>query len=214
MTKKHSKRKRKGGVNTPHDAFFKQALGDPQVAQSFLQRYLPPDLLKQADLSRLKAEDRHFVREDMRQFYADALFSLPIEGKTAFVYVLIEHTAKPKKWTPLQVFQYMFRILDDYQRKNPKSQFLPLVYPLILYSGKRPYRVSTRLLDLIEGPKSIAEAVFNQPIHLIELRNEDDDQLNQHKALAAYLLSLKHAMDEIPMRQIIEILGRLPESAQ
>lgn len=206
---KKTGRKRKGPGNTPHDGLVKQALSNPLVARRFLARHLPAEIVQHLKLSELRAEDRHFVRAGMRLLHADALFSVPYDGKPSFVYVTVEHSARPGRWTPLQVLLNSCEIMATYHREHPKARFSPMVLPLILYSGPEPYSYSTSLLDLIDGPRDLVAATFTEPIRLIQLREEDDEDLKKEKLLAAYLLSLKHAWDEIPVSTIIALLGAL-----
>jgi predicted transposase YdaD len=50
----------------PHDAFFKQFLSRPEVAEDFLRQHLPDDIVPLLDLSALALQKDTFVDEELR----------------------------------------------------------------------------------------------------------------------------------------------------
>jgi hypothetical protein len=53
-------------LTNPHDAFFKQYLRQPAVAQDFLQQHLPVAISELLDLNQLRLEKDSFVDEKLR----------------------------------------------------------------------------------------------------------------------------------------------------
>jgi predicted transposase/invertase (TIGR01784 family) len=63
-------------TNSPHDGFFKRLFGDLEVAQDFMQCYLPPEILARLDLATLQVESESFVDPELRKHFSDMLFSV------------------------------------------------------------------------------------------------------------------------------------------
>ena len=84
-------RKAPGRPPTPHDAVFRRVFGVPANAASQLRAVLPPGLTARLDLGRLAPAPGSFVDESLRWRHSDQLFTAPLDGRDAFIYVLIEH---------------------------------------------------------------------------------------------------------------------------
>jgi predicted transposase YdaD len=54
-----------------HDAFFKQALGDPELAGTFLREHLPGELADLLGPEVPEAVPGSFVDEELRQHHSD-----------------------------------------------------------------------------------------------------------------------------------------------
>ncbi|WP_239377492.1 Rpn family recombination-promoting nuclease/putative transposase, partial [Frankia sp. Cj5] len=76
--------------HTPHDAVFRRILGTPSNAASQLRAALPAELVARLDLDRLALVPGSLVDATLRWRHTDLLFTAPLDGREAFVYVLIE----------------------------------------------------------------------------------------------------------------------------
>jgi predicted transposase YdaD len=70
---------------------FRRIFGVPVNAASQLRAVLPPELAGRLDLGRLAPVPGSFVDEALRWRHSDVLFTAPLDGRDAFVYVLVEH---------------------------------------------------------------------------------------------------------------------------
>lgn len=69
-------------------------------------------------------------------------------------------------------------IMEQHLKTHPKAK-LPIVYPLIFFTGENPYPYSLDLLDLFDGPKALAEQALYQPAQLIDVQQIPDEDLKQ-----------------------------------
>ena len=51
-------------IKNVHDKCFKEIMGDVQTAKSFLENYLPVDIVKLIDLEKLKPEKDSFIEKN------------------------------------------------------------------------------------------------------------------------------------------------------
>jgi predicted transposase/invertase (TIGR01784 family) len=70
-----------GEINNPHDAFFKYAFGDKEIAKDFLKYYLPKQVTKELDLETLKEEKGSYIDEQLKGLYSDLLFKIKDKDK-------------------------------------------------------------------------------------------------------------------------------------
>lgn len=79
-------------IGTIHDAFFKRALSDPELAGTFLREYLPSELVDFLGPEVPVVIHGSFVDEELRQHHSDLLFRMQLRsGDDAFAYILMEH---------------------------------------------------------------------------------------------------------------------------
>ncbi len=73
----------------------------------------------------------------------------------------------------LRLLSYILRIWQRFVKNASPSAKLPAVLPVVLAQGRRPWRTSTRLADLIDIPSGLEELLRPwQPslaYHLLEL---------------------------------------------
>lgn len=84
---------------------------------------------------------------------------------------------------------------------------LPLVIPVLFYAGKRsPYPYSTRWLDEFDDPE-LAAKVYGDSYPLVDVTVIPDDEIMNHRSMAALTLLMKH----IRHRDMMELLDSLPQ---
>ncbi|WP_342656567.1 Rpn family recombination-promoting nuclease/putative transposase [Pantoea sp. RSPAM1] len=196
--------KSKNGTPTPHDATFRQFLSQPTIARDFMALHLPAEFLALCDLDTLKLESGAFVEEDLRQYFSDILYSLKTTSRDdGYIHVLIEHQSSPDRHMAFRLMRYaiaaMLRHLDAGHKK------LPLVIPVLFYSGKRsPYPYSTRWLDEFSVP-AYASRLYSNAFPLVDVTVIPDEDIVGHRSMAALTLLQKH----IHQRDLAELIDKL-----
>ena len=188
----------------PHDRFFKQALGRPEVARDFLVHYLPAEVTAVLDLERPESVPATFVDPELREHFADLVYRVPCrEGGSAWVYLLFEHKSAPDPLTPLQVLRYMVR---GWEHQLKEGETLCPILPVVVYHGAEPWNVAGGFLDLlgieISDPLAAYQPHFQH--HLCDLSQYDDADLKGDVMLQAALLTMKYIFRE-------ELHDRLPD---
>jgi predicted transposase/invertase (TIGR01784 family) len=142
----------------PHDAVFRRVLGEPVNAASQLRAVLPDVLVDRLDLDRMTRVSGSFVDATLQWRHSDLLFTVPLQGREAFVYVLVEHQSSSDPLMPFRMLRYLVRIWDRYLKEHPEATRLPVVIPLVVHHNRRPWSGSTQLLDLFTLDPDAAEA--------------------------------------------------------
>ncbi|WP_054686967.1 Rpn family recombination-promoting nuclease/putative transposase [Pantoea stewartii] len=196
--------KSKRGTPTPHDATFRQFLSQPTIARDFMELHLPAALLALCDLNTLKLESGAFVEEDLRQYFSDVLYSMKTKSREdGYIHVLIEHQSSPDKHMAFRLMRYAIAAMQRHLDAGNKR--LPLVIPVLFYSGKRsPYPYSTRWLDEFAMPV-LASELYGNAFPLVDVTVIPDEDIIGHRSMAALTLLQKH----IHQRELTELIDKL-----
>jgi len=198
-------------TNLKHDELFRSALSHPQTAREFLDTHLPDSLKSILDLNQIKIENDSFIEETLKESICDVLFSVTSrDNKQGFIYCLIEHQSKPQRFMALRMMKYMISICEKFLKDNPKSKYLPLIYPIVFYSGKSSYNVATKLSDLYEN-KELAKEILVNGYQIINLDKIPDEIIKQKRWLGMLEMFLKHIKDRNLLDLWESIMEFLPE---
>jgi predicted transposase/invertase (TIGR01784 family) len=108
---------------------------------------------------------------------------------------MIEHASTSHPLIAFRLLKYMMGIMEEHLRGS-KSKELPLVYPIVFYTGKRPYSHSLDLFDLFsEKDRDLARRTLFSPYHLIDLTQHSDEELSEFLWYGPMARLLKHIHD-------------------
>ena len=139
-------------VETPHDKVFKFALNNLHHARNWLQAELPANLRAQIDWSTLTAESESFVSESLKALHSDHLFSAKMDGHDLLIYLLFEHQSSVDSLMAFRMLDYLVAIWKWYIRNHVNAKRLPVVIPLVLYHGERPWHAPLDIREIIALP--------------------------------------------------------------
>jgi len=189
MPKKHT-------VQYPHDSSFKGAMQDLRVAKEFFTHYLPENIQRLISLGTLELQNSTYIDRDLHATASDVLYRVELADELkapAFLYVLIEAQTNPDKWLPFRMLGYVVQIIQQHiKQQKAVVDKLPLVFPVIFYTGKDKYHHPVNTLDLFHYP-ALAKHMLIGQYKLIDLKNLDDDVLLTHQWTGLLELFLKHA---------------------
>lgn len=178
-----------------HDRLTRSLMANPKVAEEFFKVNLPEKIQSIINFSSLKLRQDSFIDDDLKEQEADLLYSADCNGRTGFFYILFEHASSSQDHLPYRMIKYMLAIMDKHLKEN-KTRTLPLVYPIILYNGRRPYAHSLDLFDLFQPEeKELAKEALMSPCHLIDLTQVSDEELKPYLYFGTLALTLKHIRD-------------------
>ena len=155
MSAKSNKVNQKSNKNS-HDIFVKKAMSDKNVAREFFETNLPQDILSQVDLSTLKQEKENYFDNTLGNGIVDLIYSVNFGLDKGYLIALVEHQSTQDYKMPLRIMKYVLRICDDYLKKN-KGDKIPLIYPIIFYSGQKKYTAPLSLWSLFSNSERAKE---------------------------------------------------------
>jgi predicted transposase/invertase (TIGR01784 family) len=143
----------------PHDALFKTAFGQPELARSELELLLPDALLEYLDLATLVVRPGSFVDDELRHAHTDLLYVVRTHGgATALVYVLMEHQSTFDARMPLRLLRYMVRVWEAWEREHAGAK-LPIVIPVVLCHDPGGWRAAPAFASMLDASSELLAAV-------------------------------------------------------
>lgn len=188
---------------TPHDLVFKTFLSQMETARDFIAIHLPPALLCLCDLQTLHLESGSFIEDDLHPYFSDMLYSLKTACGDGYIHVLIEHQSSPDKHMAFRLMRYAIAAMQRHLEAGNKT--LPLVIPILFYQGRKsPYPYSMNWLNHFTDPQ-IAGKIYAQDFPLVDITVIADDEIMQHRSIAALTLIQKH----IRQRDLTQLFDKL-----
>lgn len=151
-----------------------------------MQLHLPAELREICDLNTLKLESGSFVEDDLREYFSDVFYNLQTSGGDGYIHVFIEHQSTPDRSMAFRLMHFAIAAMQRHLEAGHKE--LPLVIPVLFYTGKRtPYPYSTRWLDEFDDPP-VAEYLYVSAFPLVDVTVIPDDEIMTHRSMAALTL--------------------------
>ncbi|MBU1171552.1 MAG: Rpn family recombination-promoting nuclease/putative transposase [Proteobacteria bacterium] len=187
--------KHSNDIYCSHDKLFKITWSNLENARSFLENYLPPDLLSIFDLNSLEICKGSFVEKDLKEFHSDLLYKVKTNGGSAYIYFLFEHKSYPDSLIHLQLLKYMIGIWDLGIKQN-KRKHLDIIVPLVMYHGKTIWNSPENFGGLFTGTPDIAQMYIPDFQYLLfDLHNYSDQQIRGTIVSRLVMLMFKHIFD-------------------
>lgn len=173
------------GKGKLHDSMFKKSMEDITVAASFLNIWLPDYIKAVCDLNTLAPEAGEFTGGHGTTRCCDKLYSLQTQDGSRG-WIIIEHQATCDK--------KMLRRLDEYKQSVIKREcrqggLRPLVVPVLVYHGARPWLASQEIYSLYRYGE--IERKLNNGLPLVDLTATPYNELITHGKAAILELALK-----------------------
>ncbi len=197
----------------PHDKLFRALLEDPERARALLCAHLPAEIVAELADAPPEPVAGSFVDAALQGSQSDRLFRVALkDGRAAYIYTLLEHKSAPDPRTPIQLLTYMARIWDRHLAETGGSpDRLPAIIPMVIYHGQRPWTVPTSVLDALDAPAAIRDAMAGMRYILRDLGPLDDADLAADRALRAGLAALKHAFEKrVPLKVVVSLIADTP----
>lgn len=149
----------------PHDTFFRRVFSVPRHATGLLRIALPAELQALLDLdpARVTVRDPTHVSPRLRGTMSDVVVQVPrldASAPPALVFFAIEHQRRNERFIALRLHAYATRLWERWLREHPKATRLPPVVPVVVHTGRRPWRAPTRLSALLDLPPAPADGLL------------------------------------------------------
>ena len=204
-------------IHQPHDRFFKEMVSHTEQAGVLLWERLPKEVVKHFSDEPPEPMPDSFVEEELREHFSDRLFRVKtVNGKTAFIYVLMEHKSTPDHKVGWQLLKYLVEFLKQWEKQNPDWDYLPAVVPFVFYHGAREWKIPDEFLYLVDTEEAWRPYLLNFRIPSMDLGKIPDRYLSADRRLRVRLLAMKYATRgksrQVAIKELlIEALKDAPE---
>jgi predicted transposase/invertase (TIGR01784 family) len=163
-------------IHNPHDHFFRESFGRPEIVRSYLEEYLPADLQAELNLDDLTLQDGSFIDEELRVHQSDLLYRTTLRESDlpTYLYFLFEHKSTPELLIGLQLLRYQLRFWEDQvKQKQPLSPIIPLV----VYHGEKQWSVPTDFFSLLGAPEALRPYLLDFHYQLRDFSYLSDEEI-------------------------------------
>ena len=202
MAKRTTKRNRR----RRHDAAFKSLYAFEPMAWDLMEVVLPKALFDELDPRTLERLPAEWFSRALDKRMGDCVWRVQRHGGGSLL-MPIEHQRRRERLMPLRVATYTTLMHEDLARQgelDPGGR-LPLVRPVVLYNGVRPWRGPTSLAEL-----SADEETNWPPFTLVDMGRARVEDLPRNNAVAAQIEVHQGALAQDPdgiLRRLSERLG-------
>jgi hypothetical protein len=137
-----------GAPRTVHDGIFKRLFSDPALAAQELRAVLPPALVASIDWATMQPMPASFVDAVFRQSLVDLAYRARFAGGGDMVLWLLEHQSTDDHWMLQRIVDSKSRMWWSWRRLHPEARHLPVIVPVVIYNGPRPWRAPRDMLAL------------------------------------------------------------------
>ena len=199
-------------IGSPHDTIFKQYYGNPTNTAGFLKHNLPSELAAKIDFTTLVPVKDSFITEDFEKFFADLVFQCSLkDGQDASIYILLEHKSTPAPACAVQLLRYMVMLWEEALRGELPVQGLPVVIPIVIYHGSRPWP-GKQIKDLFPNDPVLAEFLPDFRIIVYDLPRMPLESIKGDLASNLILLLFKAMKADVPLVHVVDLIKSLIET--
>ena len=189
-----------------HDAAFKNLYALALMAWDLMEIVLPPALFEALDFNTLERLPAEWFGPRLEQRVGDGVWRVRRRGGGSLI-LPVEYQRRPDRLMPLRVSTYVSLLLEDLARQgelDPDGR-LPMVQPVVLHHGMRPWRAPTDLAGIS------ASGVSDWPgLKLVDMGRVRVEDLPRRNAVTLQIEihqgALAHDPDGVLVR-LSELLG-------
>ena len=199
-----------GNRDNHHDKFTKQVLSDKKTAKEFFQLSLPKSILAQVDLDTIEQVKESYVDNELGQGVIDLIYKVKFGMDDGYLIALLEQQSTQDETMPLRIGKYVLRIASEFL-DNHKGSKIPLIYPLLLYTGQGKYNKPLSIYDLFVNSQK-AKEYLTEPIRLIEVSNFEASDIKEkyYGGLMMYLMNKVKQQDIFEsLKEIMNIITKI-----
>ncbi|HEY2289099.1 MAG TPA: Rpn family recombination-promoting nuclease/putative transposase [Thermoanaerobaculia bacterium] len=142
-----------------HDHGYKRLFSHPQAVAELIRGFLRPDWVERLDLSTLERVGNELISDDLRERQSDVVWRMRWKDESeAWLYLLLEFQSTSDPFMAVRLLTYTGLLLEEILRKEKlkPGAGIPVVLPVVLYNGKRPWRAPLDLTSLcVKTPGSL-----------------------------------------------------------
>lgn len=205
-----------------YDEAYKQLFQHPEFIQQLIEGFAPPKLAQQLDFATLRNHSGEYITPSLKKKTQDLVWSARLRphDDLIYLYILLEFQSSVDHSMPVRMLHYVAALYDQLiknkQLKLHKDR-LPLVFPLVLYSGENTWRAQLSLQELLPRvPGYLRKYQPQLDYYLIDEVRLNREVLGQQGSILANLLATRNAENpqdwQFGMERLFTLFNQHPQS--
>jgi predicted transposase YdaD len=179
----------------PHDAAHKSFFSFPEVVQSLILGFIPGKWVSRLNFKSLEKVSGHFVSDDLRLRYSDLVWRVKSkDGAWHYIYFLLEFQQEIDPWMAVRIMTYVGLLYQDLIKAKiiKKSDPLPLVFPLVYYTGRTSWSAPLDVGEMLAPvPSDLQKFCPRVPYFLLETAKFTEEELDREN-IASQLIRMEN----------------------
>ena len=194
-----------------HDSAWKVLFSLPEMMRDLLAGFIPPEWVKDLDLSALTCHSEGQVTDDARERHPDPVWEVDVRDRSGSVLVTLEFQSTVDRTMAMRVLVYTAVLHQD--RLHRSSAKLPPVLPIMVYYGPGEWTAEEEVAGLCASPgPSRARYQSAQRHFVLDVGRYPGPPPEGHNLMAA-LVRLAHTPDPVAVAaELCNMSARWPES--
>lgn len=191
----------------PHDALFKDIFKRPEHVRAELQSILPRSFALALDWTTLVPVPGDHRDAGMAEYYTDLLFSVRMPDRGETLYLVFEHQSTQDRYMAFRLLNYMVRVWDRGINEDEPARRLPLIVPVLVYHGGRPWWGPLNFESLVTIPSGMGSVVrefipcFR---YLVDDLSRVSDEELRRRALPIVVLLAAVSLRDLRHKRLVE----------
>ena len=187
----------------PYDGAYKLLFSHKSIFHQFLTRFVDKEVFKDLKVDDLELVAPSFVFDNFKRREADIIYRVKVDRKDVYIYVITEFQSTVDKSIPVRLLLYIFMLYDLLLRNGHKGK-LPVVFPIVLYTGTNPWTIPDNINELIEHGV-LLEYIPSFKYYCLEERNISEEQAKQLEGVYAAITIANKQENEGFLREKIDV---------
>ena len=136
------------------DALYRRLFQHHQLLRDLLACVLADTVVNTLDWSGLQALDTQYVGDRLQRRQGDGAWRIPLRSgqscRNVYVLLMLENQSRPDAYMALRMATYTGLLYQSLLRQKETAAPLSPVLPVVLYSGRRHWRASRDMAELVE----------------------------------------------------------------
>ena len=136
-----------------NDRSYKLLFSHPKMVEDLIKSFVKEDFIDKIDYNTLKPVKTSFVSSTFKGRETDVIWSVNIEGRQTYIYILIDFQTTVDKFMSLRLMSYLGLFYEHLLKKRKKKEYLnrlPPVFPILLYNGGKKWTAPLEINELID----------------------------------------------------------------
>ena len=186
-------------VNHQHDKIFRTVLDRKSDAIVLINKALNTQL----EVQDIEKYNSSFINKVFQNREADIVYKI----KDRSIFILIEHQTKVDYLMPYRILEYEVAIMQsaiDLDKIKNKESKIPLVIPIVLYTGNKKWNAKKYLEENQEKIEGIENGLGNY--NLIDINELTEKDLLEDKSFISKMMLIEKSKNT---ENIVEILEKI-----
>lgn len=198
-----------------HDVSYRILFSHPYLVESLIRGFLPDEWVEGFDFDTLEPVSEAHGTEDWSVRYNDRIWRLRWrgDGRWVYLYLMLEFQRTDPRFMAVRLLSYEGVLYEHLVKalQLGSDDFLPLVVPVVVYNGERPWGSPTDVFDLMPPvPPSMADYLPRLRYVLLDIRRLPLEDLETMRNATACLFRLESSPGlEVTVPAVADLDGLL-----